>query len=114
MEAKLVPPEYLPQISPDKMKSLEDYFRSNRNATSIDLDILAMELNLHEDDVRVRIFITFPWLLNTLTYIWSTLFQFVCVCAGGGGDVDNMKFLDVSPIYTSFTGLVGSSLGNLA
>ncbi|XP_064620222.1 homeodomain-only protein-like [Lineus longissimus] len=53
VEAQLFPPDKLPKIEEDQCRKLEEYFRSNRNATSIDLMILAEEVGLPEEVVTI-------------------------------------------------------------
>ena len=53
IQAQLTPSTSLPKTTPEQEKLLQSSFSNNRNPTELDLILIAAEVGLSEDDVKV-------------------------------------------------------------
>lgn len=53
IQAQLTPSTNLPKTTPEQEKLLQSSFSNNRNPTELDLILIAAEVGLSEDDVKV-------------------------------------------------------------
>lgn len=53
IQAQLTPSTSLPKTTPEQEKLLQSSFSHNRNPTELDLILIAAEVGLSEDDVKV-------------------------------------------------------------
>ena len=53
IQAQLTPSTSLPKTPPEQEKLLQSSFSHNRNPTELDLILIAAEVGLSEDDVKV-------------------------------------------------------------